>query len=249
MGKVESKIALVTGGSSGIGLATARLLVAEGAYVFITGRRKSELDKAVTSIGSNVRSIQGDIANLEDIDRMMSVIKAEKGRIDIIVANASVNEVGPLPDVTPEHFDKIFNINTRGTFFMVQKSLPLLSNGGAIVLVSSVANELGVSMYTVYSASKAATRSFGRTWAAELKERGIRVNTVSPGPIDTPIFETQFHSQEEIDAAKKHFASSVPLGRVGRPEEIASAILFLASDDSSYSTGIDLVADGGLSQL
>lgn len=249
MGKLNEKVAVVTGGSSGIGLAAAKRLVAEGAYVFITGRRQSELDKAVAELGKNVTAVQGDIANLNDLDRLVAVIRKEKGHLDIIVANAAIVEMVTLPDVTPEHFDKIFNVNARGTFFTVQKALPLLRDGGAIVLVSSVASEVGVPVYTVYSATKAATRSFGRTWAAELKDRRIRVNTVSPGPIDTPIFDTQASTKAEADALKAQFAAGVPLGRVGRAEEIASAILFLASDESSYSTGIDLVADGGFSQI
>jgi NAD(P)-dependent dehydrogenase (short-subunit alcohol dehydrogenase family) len=249
MDKLTDKIAVITGGSSGIGLATAQSFVREGAYVFITGRRQAELDKAEKLIGKNVRAVQGDVASLTDLDRLYATIKAEKGALDIIVANAAFVEVVPTALVTPEHFDKTFNINARGTFFTVQKGLPLLRNGGSIVLVSSGAHLKGIPFYVTYSATKAAIRSFARSWAADLKDRGIRVNTLSPGPIDTPIIDGQFKTKQEADAAKTRFAQMTPLGRLGRSEEMAAAILFLASNDSSYSTGIDLVADGGLTQL
>lgn len=249
MKKLNEKVAVITGGSSGIGLATAKRFVAEGAYVFITGRRQSELDKAVEEIGPGVTAVQGDIANLDELDRLFATIGKEKGGLDIVVANAAFVEMATLPNVTPEHFDKIFNVNARGTFFAVQKALPLLRDGGSIVLVSSDAHLMGIPAFTVYSATKAAMRSYARTWAAELKDRGIRVNTLSPGPIDTPIFEVVGGSKDQAEVLKSQFGGMVPLGRIGRPDEMASAILFLASDDSSYSTGIDLVADGGLSQL
>lgn len=249
MNKLNGKVAVITGGSSGIGLATAKLFVDEGAYVFITGRRQAELDKAKAEIGKNVTAVQGDVAKLSDLDKLYATIKSEKGALDIVVANAAIVEMVLTKDVTPEHYDRTFNINARGSFFTVQKALPLLRNGGSIVLVSSVASVKGIPMYATYSATKAAMRSFVRSWAADFKDRGIRVNTLSPGPIDTPIMESQVKTQEEADALKASFAQMIPLGRLGRAEEMAPAILFLASDDSSFITGIDLPADGGLTQV
>jgi len=247
--KLEGKVAVITGGSTGIGLATAQKFVAEGAYVFITGRRQAELDEAKTLIGKNVTTVQGDVAKLEDLDKLYETVSREKGKIDIIVANAGIGRLVPTADATPEHFDSIFNINVRGVFFTVQKALKLLNDGATIVLVASNAQYLGIPGFAVYSATKAALRSFARTWAAEFKDRGIRVNTLSPGPIDTPIFETVGVPADQVEATKQSFASQVPLGRIGRPEEMANAALFLASSDSSYSTGIDLVADGGMTQI
>jgi len=249
MSKLNGKIAVVTGGSSGIGLAAAKRFVEEGAYVFITGRRQSELDKAKAEIGKNVTAVQGDVANLEDLDRLYKTVKAEKGGVDIVVASAGFVERVLTQDATPAHFDKTFGINARGLYFTVQKAIPLLRKGGSVVLVSSTLHLKGFPEHGTYAATKAAVRSFARTWAMELKDRGIRVNTLSPGAIDTPIIDGQFRTKEEADGARSFFASITPLGRVGRPEEMASAILFLASDDSSYSTGIDLVADGGITQL
>jgi len=249
MSKLNGKIAVVTGGSSGIGLAAAKRFVEEGAYVFITGRRQSELDKAKAEIGKNVTAVQGDVANLEDLDRLYKTVKAEKGGVDIVVASAGFVERVLTQDATPAHFDKTFGINARGLYFTVQKAIPLLRKGGSVVLVSSGLHLKGFPEHGTYAATKAAVRSFARTWAMELKDRGIRVNTLSPGAIDTPIIDGQFKTKEEADGARSFFAGITPLGRVGRPEEMASAILFLASDDSSYSTGIDLVADGGITQL
>jgi NAD(P)-dependent dehydrogenase (short-subunit alcohol dehydrogenase family) len=249
-GKLNGKIAVITGGSSGIGLATAKIFVQEGAYVFITGRRQAELNKAKAEIGKDVTAVQGDVANLSDLDKLYATVKSEKGALDIVVANAGIVEMVTTKDVTPEHYDKTFNVNARGSFFTVQKALPLLRDGGSIVLVASGVHQKGLPFYVTYAATKAAMRSFVRSWAADFKDRGIRVNTLSPGPIDTPIIEGQFGgSKEQADAMKKQFAQMVPLGRIGRAEEMASAILFLASDDSSYSTGIDLPADGGLTQV
>jgi NAD(P)-dependent dehydrogenase (short-subunit alcohol dehydrogenase family) len=249
MSKLKDKVAVITGGSSGIGLATAKRFVEEGAYVFITGRRQSELDKAKAAIGRDVTAVQGDVANLVDLDKLYATVKSEKGALDIVVANAGVVEMVPTAQVTAEHYDKTFNVNARGTFFTVQKALPLLRNGSSIVLVGSGAHTKGFPFYVTYAATKAAMRSFARSWAADLKDRGIRVNTLSPGPVDTPIIDGQFQSKEEAEGMKVRFAQMVPLGRLGRSEEMASAILFLASDDSSYTTGIDLVADGGLTQV
>lgn len=249
MSKLTGKIAVITGGSSGIGLATAKKFVEEGAHVFITGRRAEELAKAKAEIGRNVTTVQGDVANLADLDRLYETVRKEKGVVDIVVANAGYVEKLTIDEVTPEHFDKTFNINARGTFFSVQKALPLMTRGGSVVLVSSGLHMKGLPTYGVYAATKAAMRSFVRTWAGELKDRGIRVNNLSPGAIETPIIDSQFKTKEEADGARDMFAQITPLGRIGRPEEMAAAILFLASDDSSYSTGIDLVADGGITQL
>jgi NAD(P)-dependent dehydrogenase (short-subunit alcohol dehydrogenase family) len=249
MGKLQGKVAVITGGSSGIGLATAKLFVAEGAYVFITGRRQSELDLAKAAIGTHVSTVAGDVANLADLDRLYRTVATEKARVDIVVASAGFVEHAPIDSATPEHFDKTFNINARGTFFTVQKALPLMTKGGSIVLVASGLHLKGLPQHGTYSATKAAIRSFARTWAAELKDRGIRVNTLSPGAIDTPIIDGQFKTKAEADGARSMYAQMTPLGRIGRADEMAAAALFLASEDSSFSTGIDLVADGGLTQL
>lgn len=249
MAKLTGKIAVITGGSSGIGLATAKKFVEEGAYVFITGRRQSELDKAKAEIGRNVTTVQGDVADLTDIDRLYATVASEKSGVDIIVASAGYIERKPTADATREHFDKTFGINVRGLYFTVQKALPLLRRNGSIVLVSSALHLKGLPEHGTYAATKAAVRSLSRTWAMELKDRGIRVNTLSPGPIDTPIIDGQFKTKEEADGARAFFSQITPLGRIGRPEEMAAAVLFLASDDSSYSTGIDLVADGGITQV
>ncbi|WP_155374575.1 SDR family NAD(P)-dependent oxidoreductase [Catellatospora vulcania] len=247
--KLDGKTALVTGGSTGIGLAAAQRLVEEGAFVFITGRRPAELEKAKAQIGRNVATVQGDIADLDDLDRLYQTVKAEKGQLDIVVANAGIVEVKPTDQATPEHFDKIFNVNARGTYFTVQKALPLMGKGGSIVLVSSGMSVKGFPGYGAYAATKAAMRSYARTWAAELKGRGIRVNVVSPGVIETPIMDSQFASEAELAAGLDLFKSIIPMGRLGRPEEMASAIYYLASDESSYTTGFDLVADGGVVEI
>ena len=249
MSKLKGKIAVITGGNSGIGLASAKKFVEEGAYVFITGRRQSELDLAKAEIGRNVTTVRGDIANLEDLDQLYAQVRAEKGVIDIVVANAGVSETAPIDAVTPELFDKHFNVNARGTFFTVQKALPLMTRGGAIVLVSSGKHMKGSVNYGPYAGSKAAVRSFARTWANELKDRGIRVNCLSPGAVDTPIVYDHIKTDAEIAALKERVARTYPLGRLGRAEELASGILFLASDESSFITGIDLVVDGGVSQV
>jgi len=249
MAKLAGKVAVITGGNSGMGLTTAKRFVAEGAYVFITGRRQAELDRAIKEIGRNVTGVQGDVANLADIDRLYATVKKEKGRIDILFANAGVGETAPLGTITEQHFDKIFDINVKGLLFTVQKALPLFADGGSIILNASVAASSGVAGFSVYSASKAAVRSFGRCWTSDLKPRKIRVNAISPGPIETPIFNTMGLTDEQIAEFKASFVSTVPLGRIGTGEEIASAALFLASDDSSYCTGIELFVDGGLAQV
>lgn len=249
MGRLEGKVAVVTGGSSGIGLAIAMRFVDEGAYVYITGRRQEELDKAIHIIGKNVKAIQGDVAKLEDLDRLYQTIAKEKGGLDIVIANAGIVEIAPIEKVTLEHYDKIFNINARGALFTAQKAIPLLRKGGSIVFVSSGAHLKGIPGYVVYSATKAAVRSYARTFAMELRDHGIRVNNLSPGPVETPIIDGQYKTKEEAKKARENFEKITPLGRLGSPEEIAEAALFLASDASSFSTGIDLVADGGITQV
>jgi len=249
MGKLEGKIALITGGSSGIGLATAKEFVNEGAYVFITGRRESELNAAVKEIGSNVTAVQGDVSKLDDLDRLFAQIKQEKGKLDIVFANAGIAKYAPLGQTSEELFDSIFDINVKGTFFTVQKALPLLSDGGAIIVTSSVVGSKGLSSNSVYSATKAALRSFARTWTTDLKLRRIRVNAVSPGTIDTPGLNDLLASAEAGQERVKMISNAVPLGRFGRPEEIAKAVVFLASDDSSYVAGAELFVDGGFAQV
>lgn len=249
MSKLNEKVAVVTGGSSGIGLAIARRFVAEGAHVFITGRRQAELDAAVKLIERNVTAVQGDASNLEDLDRLYAQVKKEKGKVDIVVANAGMTDPMPFAEATPEHFDRIFDLNVRGAFFTVQKSLPLLSQGGSIVAVGSAMTTKGLPAYATYSASKAALRSFTRTWASELKGRGIRANTLSPGGTDTPLLIASGTPDAEAEKMRQLYSSWIPLGRLGRPEEIAAAALFLASSESSYATGTDLVVDGGFTQV
>ena len=249
MSHLEGKVAVITGGSSGIGLATAKRFVREGAYVFITGRRQSELDRAKAEIGTNVTTVQGDVANLADLDRLYATVKAEKGSIDIVVANAGFIEHATIFDLSEAHYDKTMDINVKGVVFTVQKALPLMSHGGSIVVVSSIINVKGVPAHGTYAAAKAGVRALVRVWAQELKDRGIRVNSLSPGATETPIIRGQFESDEASDAAKSMFASMTPLGRIGLPEEIAAGAYFLASDESSYVTGIDLPVDGGLAQV
>jgi NAD(P)-dependent dehydrogenase (short-subunit alcohol dehydrogenase family) len=240
--KLQGKVALITGGTTGIGLATAKLFVKEGAYVFITGRRQKELDEAVKTIGSNVTGIQGNVAKLADLDRLYEAVEA-KGNLDIVFANAGVAEFSPLGKITEEHFDKLFDINVKGTLFTVQKALPLMKNGGSIILNGSVASVKGTPAFGVYGATKAALRSFVRTWTSDLKDRHIRSNVISPGPTDTPAID----GQPEDSIAR--IVSTIPMGRMGKPEEIAKAALFLASDDSSFVTGIELFVDGGRGQV
>jgi NAD(P)-dependent dehydrogenase (short-subunit alcohol dehydrogenase family) len=249
MGKLEGKIALVTGGSSGIGLATAKAFVNEGAYVFITGRRAPEVATAEKKIGKNVTAVQGDVSKLDDLDRLFGQIKQEKGRLDILFANAGIAKYARFGDITEEHYDAIFNINVKGLLFTVQKALPLMPDGAAIILNASIVASKGLSANSVYSATKAAVRSFARTWTTDLKERGIRVNAVSPGTIDTPGLNDLLASSETGVQRRKMISSAVPLGRFGEPEEIARAVVFLASDDSSYITGAELFVDGGFAQV
>jgi NAD(P)-dependent dehydrogenase (short-subunit alcohol dehydrogenase family) len=248
-GKLEGKIALITGGNSGIGLATAGEFVNQGAFVFITGRREPELAAAVKEIGKNVTGVQGDVANLADLDRLFAQIKREKGKLDVVFANAGVAKYAPFGTITEEHYDSIFNINVKGLLFTVQKALPLLSDGASIILNASIVASKGFSSNSVYSATKAAVRSFARTWTSDLKERRIRVNAVSPGPIKTPGLNDLVASTGAGEERLKMLSNSVPLGRLGTPDEIAKAVVFLASDDSSYITGTELSVDGGFAQV
>jgi NAD(P)-dependent dehydrogenase (short-subunit alcohol dehydrogenase family) len=249
MGRLEGKIALITGGNSGIGLATAKGFVNEGACVFITGRREAELTAAVKEIGKNVSGVQGDVSNLTDLDRLFSQIKKEKGKLDILFANAGVARLAKLGTITEEFYDTTFDINVKGVLFTVQKALPLMPDGASIILNASVVASKGLPMNSVYSATKAAIRSFARTWTTDLKDRHIRVNAVSPGSIDTPGFSDLMASGEAGQQRLKALSSLVPLGRLGKPEEIAKAVVFLASDDSSFVTGTELFVDGGFAQV
>ncbi|MCX8255990.1 putative oxidoreductase YkvO [Beijerinckiaceae bacterium RH AL1] len=244
MEKLEGKVAVITGGSSGMALASAKRFVEEGAYVFITGRRQEALDEAVGLIGRNVTGVRGDAANLADLDRLFDTVRREKGKIDVLYANAGWGEALPLGEITEQHYDAIFNLNTRGTLFTVQKALPLFNDGGSIFMTGSVASVKGFPGYAVYAASKAALRAFARGWLNELKGRNIRVNVLSPGPIATPMQDQVLTAE-----AKQMFETLIPRGTMGRPEEIAAAAVFLASDESSFVNGVDLAVDGGFSAI
>jgi NAD(P)-dependent dehydrogenase (short-subunit alcohol dehydrogenase family) len=249
MGKLEGKIALITGGNSGIGLATAKQFVNEGAYVFVTGRRERDLAAAVKQIARNVTGVQGDASDLGDLDRLFAQINRERGRLDIVFANAGVAKYAPLGSITEELYDSIFDINVRGLLFTVQKALPLMPDGATIILNASIVASKGLPANSVYSATKAAVRSFARTWTTDLKARRIRVNAVSPGSTDTPGLSELLASSEVGEQRKKMISDAVPLGRFGTPEEIAKAVVFLASDDASYVTGTELFVDGGFAQV
>ena len=249
MAKLEGKIALVTGGSSGIGLATAKRFVEEGAYVFITGRRDEELAAAVREIGRNVTGVRGDVSNLSDLDRLFAQIKREKGRLDVLFANAGIAKYAPLGKISEELYDSIFDINVKGVLFTVQKAIPLLADGASIILNASMVASKGLAANSVYSATKAAVRSFARTWTTDLKERRIRVNAVSPGSTDTPGLNGLLASSQVGEERRRMIATMVPLGRFGTPDEIAKAVVFLASDDASYITGTELFVDGGFAQV
>jgi NAD(P)-dependent dehydrogenase (short-subunit alcohol dehydrogenase family) len=249
MGKLDGKVAVITGGNSGMGLATAQRFAAEGAYVFITGRRQAELDSAVKLIGKNVTGVQGDVSDLSDLDRLYATVKEKKGKIDVLFANAGAGENAALGSISEQHFDRTFAINVKGLLFSVQKALPLFEDGGSIILNASIASIKGMPAFSVYSASKAAVRSFARSWTADLKDRKIRVNTLSPGPIDTPILSGLASTEQELAQLKANLAGQVPMGRMGTSDEIAKVALFLASDDSSFVTGIELFVDGGMAQI
>ncbi len=243
MGKLEGKVAVITAATSGMALATAKRFVEEGAYVFITGRRQNKLDEAVKLIGRNVTGVQGDAADLADLDRLYQTVQREKGKIDILFASAGQGEFAKIGEVTEEHFDKTFDLNVRGTLFTVQKALPLFNDNGSIILNGSIASIKGFPSFGVYSASKAAVRSFARTWLLELKDRGIRVNVISPGTIDTPALDPLGPD------AKEFFKTQIPRGEMGRPEEIAATAVFLGSSESSFVNGIELFVDGGTAQV
>lgn len=249
MAKLNGKVAVITGGSSGIGLAIAQRFVKEGAQVVITGRRESELEKASAAIGSGVTTVAGDVSNEADLDALYAKVRTLHGRIDIVVANAGLSEGRPLTDATPEHFDRLFDLNVRAMFFTVQKALPLLNDGGSIVLIGSAMHGKGLPGYSVYSATKAAVRSFARTWASELKDRKICVNSLSPGGVETPMLVSGTKTKEEADQLLATYGTWIPLGRVGQPDEIASAAFFLASSEGSYLNGSDMVVDGGFTQV
>jgi len=247
--KLEGKVAVITGGNSGIGLATARRFVAEGAYVFITGRRQAELDEAVRQIGNHVTGVPGDVANLADLDRLFATVKRQQGRLDVLFANAGILAVAPLGSITEEDFDKVFDTNVKGLLFTVQMALSIFTDGGSIILNASIAASKALEARSVYSASKAAVRSFARGWTTELTHRKIRVNVISPGPIETPIRDKVGGTREQIEQFKAKVLAATPMGRMGTPDEVARAVVFLASDDSSYITGTELFVDGGFAQV
>jgi NAD(P)-dependent dehydrogenase (short-subunit alcohol dehydrogenase family) len=249
MSKLEAKTALITGGNSGIGLATAKRFVNEGAYVFVTGRRDAALAGAVKEIGKNVTGVQGDVSNLNDLDRLFAQIKREKGKLDIVFANAGIAEFARLGTITKDHYNSVFDINVKGLLFTVQKALPLMPDGASVILNASVAASTGLGANSVYSATKAAVRSFARVWTTDLKDRRIRVNAVSPGAIDTPGMSDLLASAEAAGQRKIVISNMTPLGRRGTPDEIAKAVVFLASEDSSYITGTELFVDGGFAQV
>ncbi len=249
MGKLEGKITVVTGGSSGLGLATAQRFVAEGAHVFVTGRRKSELDAAAKLLGENATAVQGDVANLADLDRLYATVREAKGRIDVLFANAGMGTLRPLGAITEEDFDTMFDINVKGVVFTVQKALPLLQDGSSIILNASSAASSGAEGFSIYGATKAAVRSFARNWSLDLKSRKIRVNAISPGVIPTPGYTNAGLVGEVLEQFKAHMVQGIPMGRVGEADEVAKAVAFLASDESSYITGIDLAVDGGMTQV
>ncbi len=249
MPRLDGKISLVTGGTSGIGLAAATALAKDGAQVYITGRRERELATAVQQIGRSATGVRGDVSNTQDLDRLFAQINNEKGRIDILFANAGIAKYAALGNINEELYDSIFNVNVKGVLFTVQKALPLMPDGASIILNASVVGSKGLSANSVYSATKAAIRSFARTWTTDLKHRGIRVNAISPGTIDTPGLNDLLASGEAGEQRRKMVASAIPLGRFGQPDEVARAVVFLASDDSSYVTGVELFVDGGFAQV
>src|ERR1700740_100095 len=249
MPKLDGKVALVTGGTSGIGLAAATALAKEGAYVYITGRRERELGSAVQGIGGDATGVRGDVSNAQDLDHLFARIRSEKGKLDILFANAGIAKYAALGNITEELFDSIFNVNVKGVLFTVQKALPLIADGSSIILNASVVGSKGLSANSVYSATKASIRSFARTWTTDLKHRRIRVNAISPGTIDTPGLNDLLASGDAGEQRRKMVASAIPLGRFGQPDEVAKAVVFLASDDSSYVTGVELFVDGGFAQV
>lgn len=249
MSRLQGKVAVISGGNSGIGLATARRFAKEGAHVFIIGRRQDALDEAQRRIGDNVTAIQADASRLEDLDRVADIVRKAKAKVDVVVSNAALVEPVPLREVTPEHYDRTFALNARGPLFLVQKLLPLMGKGGSIILVASAMHYMGLANHSTYAATKAALRSYVRTWAAELKDSGIRANTLSPGVVDTPMLDSQGTTPEQIAAIRAGYAAYTPMLRLAHPDELAAAALFLASDESSFMTGSDMVVDGGVSNV
>jgi len=249
MSKLKGKVALITGGNSGMGFATAKLFAEEGAQVIITGRRQKDTEEAVKAIGNNVEGVVGDVAKLSDLDKLHDHVAKKYGRVDIVFANAGIGEFVPFGQVTEEQFDRVFDINVKGVFFTVQKLLDLIPDGGSVILNGSIAGYKGIAAASAYSATKASLRSFARTWTTDLKARKIRVNVISPGPIDTPILSKSGLTADQIAGFKSQMAQQVPLGRIGDSIEIAKPALFFASDDSSFVTGVELTVDGGMAQV
>jgi NAD(P)-dependent dehydrogenase (short-subunit alcohol dehydrogenase family) len=249
MSRLEGKVAVISGGNSGIGLAIAQRFVKEGAHVFIFGRRQEALDKAVQLIGANVTAIQADASKLEDLDRVADAIRSAKGKVDVVVSNAALVEQAPLPEITPDHYDRTFALNAKAPLFLVQKMLPMMGSGGSIILVASAMHYMGLANHSTYAATKAALRSYSRTWAAEFKDSGIRANTLSPGVVDTPMLDSQATTPEGAAAIREGYANYTTMLRLAQPEELANAALFLASDESSFMTGSDMVVDGGVSNV
>ena len=249
MGRLQGKVAVVTGANSGIGLASAKRFAAEGAEVVITGRRQAQLDRAAAEIGGGVLAVQGDVSKLDDLDRLYERVEAEKGRIDVLLANAGIGVLEPLGAISEASFDAVFGVNVKGTLFTVQKALPLMGPGGSIILTGSTTGVRGTAMFSVYSATKAAIRNFARSWALDLKDKGIRVNVLSPGPTETPGLVDAFDSTGQGEALTAGIIAATPLGRLGRPEEIANMAHFLASDESSFMTGAEVFVDGGQGQI
>ncbi|HUC65846.1 MAG TPA: SDR family oxidoreductase [Stellaceae bacterium] len=249
MSRLEGKVAVISGGTSGIGLAIARRFVTEGAHVFIFGRRRDALDAAAQRIGANVTAIQADASRLEDLDRVAEAVRSANGKVDVVVSNAALVEQVPLRDITPEHYDRTFALNARAPLFLVQKMLPMMGRGGSIILVASAMHSMGLANHSTYAATKAALRSYSRTWAAEFKDSGIRANTLSPGVVDTPMLDSQATTPEEAAAIRQGYTADTPMLRLAHPDELAAAALFLASDESSFMTGSDMVVDGGISNV
>jgi NAD(P)-dependent dehydrogenase (short-subunit alcohol dehydrogenase family) len=249
MSRLEGKVAVISGGNSGIGLAIAQRFAKEGAHVFIFGRRRKALDEAVKLIGANVAAIQADASKLEDLDRVAAAVRSARGKVDVVVSNAGFTERAPLREITEDHYDRTFNLMAKGPLFLVQKMLPMMAGGGSIILVSSAMHYMGLANHSTYAAAKAAVRSYVRTWAAEFKDSGIRANLLSPGPVDTPIIDSQAATPEQAALIRDFYANYTPMLRLGNPDELANAALFLASDESSFMTGSDMVVDGGVSNV
>jgi NAD(P)-dependent dehydrogenase (short-subunit alcohol dehydrogenase family) len=249
MSRLEGKVAVISGGNSGIGFAIAHRFVKEGAHVFIFGRRRDALEEAVKLIGANVTAIRADATKLEDLDRVANTIRGAKGKVDVVVSNAALVEQVPLPEISEDHYDRTFALNARAPLFLVQKMLPMMGRGGSIILVASAMHYMGLADHSTYAATKAALRSYSRTWAAEFKDSGIRANTLSPGVVDTPMLDSQASTPKDAAAIRESYANYTPMLRLARPEELANAALFLASDESSFMTGSDMVVDGGVSNV